>query len=269
MDDLISSDKLNDLLRAFPPPLVIDVRRREAFAASPDMIAGAIYRDPERLDVWAGALEIGRRIFVYAASGHEGKQVAAALRDRGFAAGYLEGGIEGGVERGLPVAPKPSRAPSLWVTRERPKIDRIACPWLIRRFIDPDARFLYVPPGEVLSTAEATGAVPYDVPDVEFSHEDDRCSFDAFIRRYELRDPALETLAAIVRGADTSRHTLTAQSSGLFAISLGLSAMFADDQRMLLHGLVMYDALYAWCRSLQGEAHNWPPVMPVRAGAGR
>ena len=146
-----------------------------------------------------------------------------------------------------------------WVTRERPKIDRIACPWLIARFIDQSPEFLYVPSDRVLEIAKQTGATPYDIPGVEFSHVGDKCSFDAFLERYDLRDPALDRLAVIVRGADTSRLDLTPQSAGLFAISLGLSAVFADDHEMLRHGMVMYDALYAWCKSLQGEAHNWPP----------
>ena len=146
-----------------------------------------------------------------------------------------------------------------WVTRERPKIDRIACPWLIARFIDQSPEFLYVPSDKVLEIAKQTGATPYDIPHVEFSHVGDKCSFDAFLERYHLHDPALDRLALIVRGADTSRLDLTPQSGGLFAISLGLSAVFNDDHEMLRHGMVMYDALYAWCRSLQGETHNWPP----------
>ncbi len=148
-----------------------------------------------------------------------------------------------------------------WVTRERPKIDRIACPWLIARFIDPDAEFFYVAPSQVLAVAEAEGATPYDIPDVRFSHVGELCSFDAFLSEYRLDDPALAQLAVIVRGADTSRLDLTPQSAGLYALSLGLSATFADDHEMLRHGMVMYDALYAWCRSCQGETHNWPPVM--------
>ena len=150
-----------------------------------------------------------------------------------------------------------------WITRERPKIDRIACPWLIRRFIEPEAQFLYVPANKVVEVAEDEGGIPYDIPGVEFSHFGEKCSFDAFLEKYDLTDPALLQLAEIVRGADTSRLDLTPQSAGLFALSLGLSANFADDHEMLEHGMVMYDALYAWCRSCQEESHNWPPVLNV------
>ena len=148
-----------------------------------------------------------------------------------------------------------------WVTRARPKIDRIACPWLILRFIDREAEFLYVPAADVLKIAQDTGATPYDIPGVEMSHVGDRCSFDAFLAKHALTDPALRQLATIVRGADTSRLDLAPQSAGLYALSLGLSHVFADDHEMLRHGLVMYDALYAWCRACQGETHHWPPKM--------
>jgi hypothetical protein len=148
-----------------------------------------------------------------------------------------------------------------WITRERPKIDRIACPWLIQRFIDKDAEFLYVPSGQVMSKAQEVGATPYDVPGVEMTHVGELCSFDAFLTKHKLTDPALRQLATIVRGADTSRLDLSPQSAGLYAISLGLSHTFADDHEMLKHGMVMYDALYAWCKGCQGESHNWPPKM--------
>jgi hypothetical protein len=148
-----------------------------------------------------------------------------------------------------------------WITRERPKIDRIACPWLIERFIDKDAEFLYVPSGDVLKVANETGAVPYDIPGVEMTHVGELCSFDAFLKKYQLTDPALMQLATIVRGADTSRFDLSPQSAGLYAISLGLSHSFKDDHKMLKHGMVMYDALYAWCKNAQSETHNWPPKM--------
>jgi hypothetical protein len=148
-----------------------------------------------------------------------------------------------------------------WITRERPKIDRIACPWLIKRFIDPHAEFLYVPAQEVLRSAASDDAIPYDIPGVELGHEGDLCSFDAFLKKYALEEPALQQVALIVRGADTSRLDLTPQSGGLFALSLGLSKIYSDDHEMLRHGMVMYDALYAWCQSCQAEAHNWPPKM--------
>ena len=135
-----------------------------------------------------------------------------------------------------------------WVTRERPKIDRIACPWLIARFIDPGAEFIYVPAKDVMQVAKERDATPYDVPGVPFGHEGERCSFDAFIRHYRLADPALERLATIVRAADTSRPDLAPEAPGLLAISSGLSRNFAEDHEMLRHGMVIYDALYAWCR---------------------
>ncbi|MBY0340204.1 MAG: chromate resistance protein [Rhodocyclaceae bacterium] len=144
-----------------------------------------------------------------------------------------------------------------WITRERPKIDRIACPWLIARFIDKSPEFLYVPPGDVLRIAEETGAIPYDVPGVELTHVGEDCSFDTILKKYTLTDPALQDLAVIVRGADTDRHDLAPQCAGLLAISLGLSQNFSDDHEMLKHGMIMYDALYAWCRHARGETHSW------------
>jgi hypothetical protein len=147
-----------------------------------------------------------------------------------------------------------------WVTRERPKIDRIACPWLVARFIDKDPEFLFVPSGEVMTVAKQTGAIPYDVPDVELSHVGPLCSFDAFLKKYALDDAALGDLAIIVRGADTGHPELAPQSPGLLAVSLGLSRVFADDHEMLGHGMVLYDALYAWCREGRGETHGWPPA---------
>ncbi len=147
-----------------------------------------------------------------------------------------------------------------WVTRERPKIDRIACPWLITRFIDKQAEFLYVPANQVLTVAKDTGAVPYDVPGVEMTHVGELCSFDSFMNKYKLNRPALQQLALIVRGADTGRLDLAPQAPGLLAISLGLSQHFPDDHEMLRYGMVLYDALYAWCKSCQKEIHGWPPA---------
>lgn len=146
-----------------------------------------------------------------------------------------------------------------WVTRERPKIDRVACPWLIERFIDRDAEFLFVATSEVMRVARETGATPYDVEGVELTHDGPLCSFDALLSRYRLDDPALVALAVIVRGADTARLDLAPQCAGLLAISLGLSRVFADDHEQLRHGFVMYDALYAWLREARGESHSWNP----------
>jgi len=144
-----------------------------------------------------------------------------------------------------------------WVTRERPKIDRIACPWLVARFIDREPEFLFVPPDQVLETARSTGAIPYDVPGVELTHVGDLCSFDTMLRTYTLTNPALQDLALIVRGADTDRLDLAPQCAGLLAISLGLSRNFSDDHEMLRHGMVVYDALHAWCCHARGETHSW------------
>ncbi|MBA1141303.1 chromate resistance protein ChrB domain-containing protein [Mesorhizobium neociceri] len=148
-----------------------------------------------------------------------------------------------------------------WITRERPVIDRIACPWLIARFIDKEPEFLFVAPDQVIPVAQETGATPYDVPGVEFTHVGDGCSFDTFVSKYGLeRDPAIVTIAAIVRGADTDRHDLTPQSAGLLAISMGLRDVTPDDHEVLKHGFVIYDALYAWASHRTSETHSWPPV---------
>jgi hypothetical protein len=144
-----------------------------------------------------------------------------------------------------------------WVTRERPKIDRVACPWLIARFIDKTPEFLFVPADQVLIVAKETAAIPFDIPGVEMGHVGELCSFDAFLKKYNLTDPALQQLAVIVRGADTDRLNLAPQSPGLLAISLGLSRNISDDHDMLRYGMVLYDALYTWCQSVQGERHGW------------
>jgi rhodanese-related sulfurtransferase len=250
MDASISAAALRQALRSGQAPLVIDVRKRPAFFQAPGMIRGALRRDPEQVEAWRGGLPAGREIVVYCVHGHEVSQgVARSLGGR-----YLEGGIEHWDGDRLA---KPAGAPTRWVTRERPKVDRIACPWLIRRFIDPEAEFLYVPAPDVTRVAREQTAIPFDVPDVEFSHVGGHCSFDAFVHQYALRDPALQELALIVRGADTHRPELAPQSAGLVALSLGLSACFADDHEMLARGLVMYDALYAWCASARDEVHAW------------
>lgn len=156
---------------------------------------------------------------------------------------------------------KPPATPSRWITRERPKIDRIACPWLVRRFIDPDAIFLYVPSDQVSARAKELDAEPYDIPGAGYSHDGELCSLDAFMGRHGLQDdPALVHLAGIIRAADTGRPELAAQAPGLLAVSLGLLTMFQDDDRMLTESMLIYDALYAWCVRARSEMHNWPPA---------
>ncbi len=256
MDARVTAAALRQSLRSDRPPLVIDVRRNERFRESPYVIQGALHRDPAAVEHWKRTLPAAASVVVYCVHGHEVSQdVAKALGAR-----YLEGGIERWKEDGGEMAAKPAGAPTRWVTRERPKIDRIACPWLIRRFVDPEAEFLYVPTAEVKRVSRERPATAYDIPDVEFSHEGERCSFDAFLKYYRLRDPALEALALIVRGADTNRLDIAPQAAGLAAISLGLSRNFADDHRMLEHGMVMYDALYAWCKEGKDEVHTWNPA---------
>ena len=244
MDASLSADQLRQSLRSAEPPLVIDVRRNERFQESTYLIKGALRRDPAAVEQWKAGLPRGASVVVYCVHGHEVSQNAA----KALGAKYLEGGIEAWREAGLDLFKKPPHSSTRWVTRERPKIDRIACPWLVRRFVDPGAQFLYVPSDQVNAVAEKESATPYDVAGVEFTHVGERCSFDAFIEKFHLRDPALDKLATIVRGADTSRLDLAPQAPGLLAISQGLSLNFQDDHQMLEHGMVMYDALYAWCR---------------------
>lgn len=144
-----------------------------------------------------------------------------------------------------------------WITRERPKIDRIACPWLVLRFIDKDAEFLYVPTGQVIEKATELNAIPYDIAGVEYSHEGEKCTFDYFLKKHSLTDPALQKLATIVRAADTDNYSLSPQAAGLFAISAGLSYNFKNDHEMLQQGLIIYDALYSWCKYVSAETHGW------------
>jgi rhodanese-related sulfurtransferase len=257
MDASISAASLKQSVLGAEPPLVIDVRRNERFRESPYLIKGALRRDPERVAEWKKTLPRAAQVVVYCVHGHEVSQNAA----KALGACYLEGGIEHWREEGGETASKPKGAATRWVTRERPKIDRIACPWLIRRFVDPDAEFLYVPTPDVRRAAEEKTAVPYDIPEVEFSHDGELCSFDAFLKKFHLeKDPALADLAVIVRGADTNRLDLAPQAAGLAAISLGLSRNFSNDHEMLEHGMVVYDALYAWCRQGKDEVHAWNPA---------
>src|SRR5437867_2552504 len=256
----VSAAELRSQIAGKNPPIVIDVRRRQTFQEADSMIAGALRREPDQVRAWAKSLPKASAVVVYCVHGREVSQgAAAALNEAGIAAQYLDGGLEGWKAAQGPLDHKPRNGSTRWITRERPKIDRIACPWLIARFVDGDADFQYVPPKEVLKAAKEKDAVPYDIPDVHFSHDGELCSFDAFLKHYRLTDPALKELAVIVRGADTARLDLAPQAPGLAAISLGLSRNFQDDDEMLKHGMVMYDALYTWCKEGKEELHTWNP----------
>jgi rhodanese-related sulfurtransferase len=242
----MSVAQLSQALDGPTPPLVIDVRRREAFLKDTKTLRGALRRDPDYVAQWARELPSAESVVVACVHGHQVSQgVAEALNAEGRRAFFLEGGFADWQAGGGQCDSKPEGASTRWVTRERPKIDRIACSWLISRFVDKDAEFLYFPANEVRDVAKARHATPFDVADAYFSNDGDLCSFDAFLRHYRLNDPALRQLAIIVRGADTGRPELAPQVPGLVSISLGLSRNFADDHEMLAHGMVMYDALYA------------------------
>jgi rhodanese-related sulfurtransferase len=258
MDAAITPTELAQRLAAFPPPTLVDVRRQPAFDQDANLIPAGLRRLPDAVDTWAAELEPWRPVVVYCVRGHEVSQnAAAALRLRGLDTHYLEGGLERWRADGHET--RPFAAATRWVTRERPKIDRIACPWLVRRFIDPSAEFFYVPNADVRTFAAANNATAYDIPDVAYSHVGPECSFDAFIRRHALSHPALDDLAKVVRAADTSTLDRCAQAPGLLATSLGLSAIFGDDHAMLKWGMLVYDSLYAWCREAQAETHGWYP----------
>ena len=243
----ISPKDLWNAIATQDAPQIIDVRRREAYGESPHLLPGAIWRDAARAAEWATEFDVTRPIVVACKAGHEMSQCAAAqLRASNIDARVLDR-----------IAP---RRPSIWVTRRRPKIDRIACPWLVRRFLDPQARILFVDPDQVTNVARETGGIPFDIKDVELSHVGERCSFDTMLKLFGLEgEPSLARLALIVRGADTARHDIAPEAGGLHAISLGLSALAGDDDHGLLErGFVVYDALFAWLRFAAEERHNWP-----------
>jgi rhodanese-related sulfurtransferase len=258
MDGNTPSVSANDLyarLGTARAPLLLDVRRVPAFEADHALIIGSARRVPDDVSVWRSKLPAGRDVVAYCVHGHEVSQgVARALQSSGVQAAYLEGGIAAWREQRLPTRRKRGAIENKWVTREHPKIDRIACPWLVSRFVNPDAEFIYVPANEVAKIAASIGGTPYDIDGVEFGHVGDQCSFDAIIRIYGIEDSALDHLATIVRGSDTSQPDLTPQCAGLLAISYGLSANFPNDHEMLKHGMVIYDALYTWCRLQQKNA---------------
>ena len=251
----ISPHQLYQRLGTAQAPIVLDVRRPADFAASDRCIVSAFHRAPEEVARWSKELPAGRPVVVHCVRGHQVSQgVAAALAAAGVDAAWLDGGIVGWSEAALPTRRKVAAATDKWVTRERPKIDRIACPWLVARFIEPNAQFIYVPAAQVLATAKETGAIPYDVAGVAYGHVGERCSFDAIVRDFDIHDGALDRVATIVRGADTGRLDLAPECDGLFAISRGLFDNFGDDHEQLAHGMVMYDALYAWCRGQEAAA---------------
>jgi rhodanese-related sulfurtransferase len=283
----ISPAELVAAIGRFDAPLMLDVRREAKFKESPRIVCGAVRCTPEQVQAFAHS-QSPRQVVAYCVYGHNVSEDAVAqLSQAGWNARLLSGGIEGGKEgtdadadtaaniagwraHTLPTILKRAdwgvtgEQASRWITRARPKIDRIACPWLIRRFIDPRAEFFYVPTEQVFTEAKKRNAVAYDIPGAPVSHEGDLCSFDALIKGFDLHLPALDILARIVRGADTDCLDLAAQSGGLLALSLGLSRLHsANDHAMLAAATPMYDALYAWCHDkahAQDEAHNWKPV---------
>ncbi|HYW55487.1 MAG TPA: chromate resistance protein ChrB domain-containing protein [Polaromonas sp.] len=286
-------DELASRLGRADAPLLLDVRPDKKFLDSKYLMAGAQRCAPGMVAEFA-ASQSPREVVVYCVYGHHVSAGAAAtLRAAGWNARAVAGGMEGGedgvdaakdiaqwrVQRPPVIAKRPDlgvtgERPSKWITRERPKIDRVACPWLVRRFIDTRAEFFYVPTAEVMSQAKRLGAVAYDIPGAPISHEGDRCSFHVLMAAFGLQDAALDRLARIVRGADTDQHGLAPEAAGLLALSLGLSQLHKDDHAMLEAAMPLYDALYAWCQSVvaagwQGkpaETHNWRSVEPVQAG---
>lgn len=245
-------------------PVLADICIDEDFAADPYLIPGS-FRHPHSDAAGLRDRLQGRRCVVICQKGLKLSQgLTSWLRSDGIEAEYLQGGML--AWRDLKDAPRvpasalpaPVGGSTLWVTRHRPKIDRIACPWLIRRFVDAGARFLFVSPSEVAGAAERFGATPFDVEDVFWSHRGEFCTFDTMVEEFGLRTPALGTLARVVRGADTNRHDLAPEAAGLLALSVGLSRQYKDDHQQLEAGMKLYDALYRWARDGQGEGHDWP-----------
>lgn len=274
----ISPDKLFRLVGIPGGPVVVDVRPDDAVAAEPLLIPGTVRRTPVAVAAWAPALK-GRAAVIACRDGAALAQgVAAHLRHEGIAAEVLEGGIAGWAARDLPMIPaailpaRDAEGRTIWVTRGRPKVDRIACPWLIRRFVDPTAVFLFVPPAEVQAVADRFSAAPFDIAgdNIVWSHRNDLCTFDVMVEGFGLGKHApLTRLAEIVRGADTGRPELVPEAAGLLAASLGLSRMYADDIEQLKAGMLLYDAFYRWCRDAVGETHDWDSHQPFKARVDR
>jgi rhodanese-related sulfurtransferase len=266
----IESRDLFQALFGPEPPVLLDVRRRELVEEGGKLLPTARLADHGDGEVLARSLDPGRSVVVACAHGHNRSQrVAASLRAEGFAASSLAGGFDGWAAAGLPLVARRSGPailgdePTTWITRRRPKIDRVACPWLVARFLDPRARFLFVEPDQVLAVAADEGAIAYDLPGAPFEHDGEFCTFDTLLGAFGLdADPHLSDLARIVRGADTDRLDLAPQCAGLLATALGLSARFGDDDHAVMrHGFVVYDGLYAWLREARSERHNWPRAL--------
>lgn len=260
----ITANQFSRLIGTPDAPVLIDVRTDEDFEADPRLIPCAFRHQFAAVSDVASQFA-GHKVVVYCHKGLKLSQGAAAvLRDCGVAAETLQGGFVGWREAGQPLVqqaqlpPRNSERRTVWVTRHRPKIDRIACPWLIRRFLDPKARFLFVAPSEVLAVAERFDATPFDVEGVFWSHRGEACTFDTMLEEFGLATGALDRLATIVRGADTNRHDLAPEAAGLLAASLGLSRMYRDDLAQLDAGMLLYDAFYRWCRDATDEGHDWP-----------
>jgi rhodanese-related sulfurtransferase len=258
----ISGDKLARLVGTPRCPALIDVRPNDDFSSNPRLIPGSIRRTHSDVSEWAGEFA-GQSAVVICKDGSALSQGTAAwLRHAGVTADMLEHGFEGWEKATLPllaankIPPLDRQGRSVWVTRARPKVDRIACPWLIRRFIDPRAVFLFVATSEVPGVAERYGAVPFDLDGVFWSHRGEKCTFDLMIEEFGLTTEPLLRLATIVRGADTGRLDLAPQAAGLLAASLGLSRMYTDDLAQLEAGLSLYDAFYRWCRDAVDETHT-------------
>lgn len=260
----ISVPQLRRLVGCPDAPVLIDVRKDQDFGDDPRLLPGARRRGAETVAAWASDLRGKRAVVVCQRGGSRSEGAAAWLRAEGVEAEVLEGGFEawrGGA--GLLVKtdvlpPRDASGRTIWVTRARPKVDRIACPWLIRRFVDPEAVFLFVAQREVREVAERHGGAPFDVDDVFWSHRGERCTFDVMIEEFGLKSEALDALAIIVRGADTARLDLAPQSAGLLAASLGLSRMYRDDLQQLEAAMLLYDAFYRWRRDAAEEGHDWP-----------
>ena len=260
----ITVAQLSRLVGVPNAPALIDVRLSSDFEAAARLIPGSMRRAHTDVGSWAGAYA-GQSIVVICQKGLKlSHGTAALLRASGINAEVLAGGYDAWIAGGgttVDTAQLPAGAVeggSVWVTRARPKIDRIACPWLIRRFIDPRATFLFVPPSEVLAVADRFGATPFDIDGVTWSHSGASCTFDVMIEAFGLTTPPLATVATIVRAADTARLDLAPQAAGLLAVSLGLSRMYRDDLAQLDAGIVVYDALYRWARDATEETHDWP-----------